>query len=167
MILSVRRLEVILISLISLHSLILGTAMLFQPAFTLQLFGWNYEGTLFFPAQTGIFLDLFGGLFLAAIWHRKLIWFIIITKSSAVLFLISQYFLLSPDAPFTVIVAAVLDGLMGASIAAIYIWQVHKQTELSGASVGSGSTTTEGKTREIPGRSSEKQAIGSVPDKVP
>jgi hypothetical protein len=122
--LSIRRLEITLILLIALHSLVLGVAMLFQPAFTLKLFfSWNYQGPMFFPAQTGVFLVLLGSVYLTAIWHREYTWFIIASKIAAVLFLISQFFLLGPAAPKTVLVAAVLDGLMGASVTAVFIWR--------------------------------------------
>jgi hypothetical protein len=124
--LNVRRLETILIFLIALHSMILGAAMLFQPARTLLFFGWDYQGPMFFPAQTGIFLLLFAGIYLAAIRHRRLVWFIIATKCAAVLFLISEHFLLGPGAPGTIIVAALFDGLMGASLTAVIIWRYYK-----------------------------------------
>ena len=118
-----RRLEIAAILLVAGHSVILGAAMLFWLVGTLDLFGWDYQGPMFFPAQSGVFLMLLGGIFLAAIGHRKLIWFIIASKSTAVVFLVSQYFLLSPAAPATILLAAVCDGLMGAAIAAIFIRQ--------------------------------------------
>ncbi len=121
MILNIRRLETILVSLIGLHSLILGLSMTFFPTRTLALFGWDYQGPMFFPAQTGVFLVLFGILFLIFLWHRSLIWFIIIIKGTAVVFLLSQQFILGPDAPITVIVAAVFDGLMGIAVTMILI----------------------------------------------
>jgi len=125
MILNIRRLETIFISLIGLHSLILGVAMAFQPMFTLRLFGWDYQGPMFFPTQTGVFLTLFGILFLIFLRHRNLIWFIVVIKGAAVLFLVSQKFILGPDAPATVLVAAVFDGLMGALVATFLIWQAY------------------------------------------
>lgn len=131
MIFNARRLEIILIFLIALHSLILGAGMLFQPARFLEFFGWDYQGPMFFPAQSGIFLVLLGGAYLAAIWHRGFIWFIITSKTAAVLFLLSQHFSLGPAAPPTVLVAAVFDGLMGASVTAILIWQVCTRNRIS------------------------------------
>jgi hypothetical protein len=111
--------------LISLHSFILGLAMAFQPTRTLNLFGWDYQGSMFFPTQTGVFLALFGILFLIFIFYRRLIWFIIVIKSAAVVFLLSQYCILGPAAPGTILLAAVFDGLMGASVATILIWQAY------------------------------------------
>ncbi len=118
-----RRLEIVTILFIAGHSVILGAAMLFQPAVALDLFGWDYQGPMFFPAQSGVFLMLLGGIFLAAIGHRKLIWFIIASKSTAVVFLLSQQFLLSPGAPAVILLAAAGDGIMGTTVAAIFIRQ--------------------------------------------
>jgi len=119
-----RRIETIIVFLIALHSVLLGLAMVFQPTRTLELFGWNYQGPMFFPTQTGVFLALFGILFMAILFHRTLAWFIVVVKTAAVVFLFSQHFILGPDAPGTILLAALLDGLMGASVAAILIWQV-------------------------------------------
>ena len=120
---NVRRFEIILIFLITMHSTILGVAMLFQPSRTLIIFGWNYQGATFFPSQTGLFLLLFAGTYFATIWHRGLIWLIIASKTSAVVFLISEYLLLGSAAPLTILVAALLDGLMAVSIVTVFIWQ--------------------------------------------
>ena len=118
---SIRRLETILVLLIGLHSLILGFAMAFQPTRTLDLFGWDYQGPMFFPTQTGVFLALLGILFVIFIWYRRLIWFIIVIKSAAMVFLLFQNYILGPAAPVTILLAAVFDGLMGLSVAGILI----------------------------------------------
>ncbi len=118
-----RRIETIIVFLIALHSLLLGLAMTFQPIHILKLFGWNYQGPMFFPTQAGVFLVLFGILFMAILFHRTLTWFIIVVKIAAVVFLVSQHFILAPNVPATVLVAAVFDGFMGASVAALLIWQ--------------------------------------------
>lgn len=115
----IQRLETVLVLLIGLHSLILGFAMVFLPTRTLGLFGWDYQGPMFFPTQAGVFLILFGILFMIFIWYRRLIWFIIVVKSAAVIFLLSQNYILGPAAPSTILVAAVLDGLMGLSVAGL------------------------------------------------
>ncbi len=115
-----RRLEITLVFLIALHSTILGVGMLFQPARTLQLFGWNYQGPMFFPSQAGIFLLLFAGIYFAAIYHRKLTIIIIASKTAAVFFLLTQYAILGANAPSTILAAALLDGLMGAATATFF-----------------------------------------------
>jgi hypothetical protein len=111
--------------LIGLHSLIIGLAMAFRPMQILKLFGWDYTGLMFFPTQSGVFLALFGIIFLTFIWYRSLIWFIVVVKGSAVIFLVSQKFILGPDAPYTILIAAVLDGLMGALVITLLIWRAH------------------------------------------
>ena len=118
-----RRLEIATILLVAGHSVILGAAMLFQPSDTLDLFGWDYQDPMFFPSQSGVFLMLLGSIFLTAIRHRKFTWFIIASKSTAVVFLLSQQFLLSPGAPAVLLLAAVSDGIMGTAVAAIFAWQ--------------------------------------------
>ena len=122
---NIRRLETILVLLIGLHSFILGCAMALQPMRTLNLFGWDYQGPMFFPTQAGVFLALFGILFVIFIWHRRLIWFIIVIKSAAVVFLLYQNYILVPAAPYTILLAAVFDGLMALSVAGILILRVY------------------------------------------
>lgn len=116
---NLHRLEKIVISLVALHSLVLGSAMLFIPTYTLRFFQWQYQGDLFFPAQTGIFLILFAVIYLAALWRRSLIWYIVLTKAAAVVFLLGAYFILSDEAPRVILITALLDGLMGAALAAL------------------------------------------------
>ena len=118
-----RRLEIVTIILVAGHSMIFGAAMLFWPAGTLDLFGWDYQGPMFFPAQSGVFLMLLGGVFLTAVHHRKFAWFIIASKITAVVFLLSQQFLLSPAAPAVILLAAAGDGIMGTAVAVIFAWQ--------------------------------------------
>ena len=118
-----RRLEIITVLLVAGHSMILGATMLFWPAGTLDLFGWDYQGPMFFPAQSGVFLILLGGVFLAAIRHRKLTWFIMASKGAAVVFLVWQHFLLGTAAPTAILLAAAGDGIMGTTVAAFFFWQ--------------------------------------------
>ena len=118
-----RRIETIIVFLIALHSLAVGLAMVFQPTLILKFFGWDYQGPMFCPTQAGVFLVLFGILFMAILFHRTLTWFIVVVKTAAVIFLLSQHFILAPNAPGTVLLATLLDGLMGAAVAAILIWQ--------------------------------------------
>lgn len=118
---TVKRLEICLISLIALHSALLGVGMLIWPDWTLRFFGWEHDGSMFFPAQSGIFLLLFAAAYLSGIWHEKLVWLIVVSKSTAVVFLTSQYFLHGPTAATTLLLAAILDGLMGAAVVVIML----------------------------------------------
>ncbi len=110
-----RWVEVFVISAVALHSFALGFAMLVRPAWTLALLGWDYEGPLFFPAQSGIFLLILGGAYLTAIWRRPFAWFLVASKAAAVAFLVSEWGL--GGGPSMVLVAAFFDGLMGTGVA--------------------------------------------------
>ena len=111
-----RRLEQLVVGAVALHSLILGTVLLLFPARTLHLAGWDYDGPLFFPAQAGIFLIILGIAYTIGIWRRSFVWFLIGTKAVAVIFLVSQY--LAGTGPALLLLAAVLDGVMGGGVAA-------------------------------------------------
>lgn len=111
-----RRIEIAVICAVGLHSLCLGAAMFVHPHGTLALAGWAYEGPRFFPAQSGIFLILLGAACFAGLrWHH-FVWFIVASKATAVMFLC--YEALAQGAPNAVLLAALLDGLMGAAMAA-------------------------------------------------
>ena len=110
----------------ALRTVVFGLAMLFFPAATLELFRWNYDGPMFFPSQTGVFLTLLGGGYLAALRHRPFIWLILISKATAVVFLVSEHFILGPDGPITVLAAGVGDAIMGISLAAVLILNNHR-----------------------------------------
>jgi hypothetical protein len=121
--LNAHRLEKTIISLVALHSFILGSAMLFFPTRTLQMFRWDYHGDLFFPAQTGIFLILFAIAYVAVLWHRELVWYIIVTKIAAVAFLLGAFIILGDEAPRVILITALLDGTMGAAVTATMTWR--------------------------------------------
>lgn len=110
-----RRIEVFVISMVALHSLVLGMAMLVAPIRTLGLAGWQYDGSAFFPAQSGLFLLLLGGAYLAGVRFRPFAWFLVVSKGTAVLFLVAEVFLLQ-DRPI-LLLAALLDALMGTAVA--------------------------------------------------
>ena len=110
------RLNQIFIILVALHSLILGSAMLFWPLTTMKFFGWEYEGPVFYPAQTGVFLVLLAGAYLAGLWYRPFAWFLVITKAVAVVFLLTEFYIVENDPPRTLLVAAFFDGLMGITV---------------------------------------------------
>ena len=113
---NVRRIEVIIISAVAIHSFILGVALLCQPFWALEFAGWDYNGSRFFPAQSGIFLIILSGAYFAGIKWRQFAWFLVMTKATAVIFLISESFY--GGAPVrTLLLSALLDGLMGAAVA--------------------------------------------------
>jgi hypothetical protein len=82
--------------------------------------GWEYDGPTFFPAQSGVFLLILGGSYLAAIWHRPFAWLLVASKAAAVVFLLAEY-ALGNGPTMLLLPAAALDGLMGLAVAAAVI----------------------------------------------
>ena len=111
-----RTLRILLVLAVALHSILLGAAMLLFPTRTLDTFGWEYDGPAFFPSQAGIFLLLLGVAYAGAVHHREFAFFLVGSKTCAVVFLVVQY--LSNQRQGVVLTAAILDGLMGAAVAA-------------------------------------------------
>ena len=103
-----KRLSIIVVAS---HSLILGTALLFAPGEVLAFAQWPVIGDLFFVSQAGIFLVVLGFAYLAALWHRVLVWLIIGSKLGAVLFLFGQSFFV--EAQFHLILAGIGDVCLG------------------------------------------------------
>ena len=122
---SITLLRKLIVGAVAAHSLILGAAMLLFPLWTLRLSGWHYEGNTFFPSQSGVFLFLLGGLYLAAVKHTPLGWFLVASKVTAVIFLITQSILI--ELPPMILLAAVLDGLMGVVVAAALVWETRER----------------------------------------
>ena len=108
----------LLVLAVASHSITGGVLLLFFPLWTLKLVGWNFAGQMFWPSQAGLFLALLGGVYASAIRLRALIWFLIISKACAVVFLLLSVVLL--DAPRAAIGMAIVDGLMGLSVALVY-----------------------------------------------
>ena len=108
----------LLVLAVASHSIAGGVLLLFFPLWTLKLVGWDYVGQAFWPSQAGLFLALLGGVYASAIRRRPLVWFLVVSKMCAIVFLlISVVFL---DAPRVVIAMAIVDGLMGLSVALMY-----------------------------------------------
>jgi hypothetical protein len=129
------RIEKLLIGAVALHSLLLGAMMLFFPTWALAMVSWEFSESHFFPSQSGIFLIVLSGAYAAALWYRPFAWYLVATKTVAVLFLVGEY--LIGQAPSTILLAALGDGLMGAAVAAVLICQLRAKGE--GQSQASGS----------------------------
>lgn len=114
---NVRRLKTPVIAAVALHSSVLGLAMLFRTSWTLDLFGWEHHDSIFFPAQAGVFLLLLSGAYWAGIWMRPFAWFIVISKTVAVTFLITMWTL--GIGQNMLLLAALFDGLMGVAVATL------------------------------------------------
>ncbi|HUT24826.1 MAG TPA: hypothetical protein VM492_10825 [Sumerlaeia bacterium] len=118
--------EKMVIAAVALHSLMLGAAMLFWPAWTLDVVGWEHDASLFFPAQSGVFLLILGGAYMAGVWHRPFAWLLIASKATAVVFLVAEY-VLAQRLPL-LLLAALFDGLMGAAVALAIAWSIRSQS---------------------------------------
>ena len=96
---------------VAFHSLALGVLMLAYPLAVLSRAGWSYDGSRFFPAQSGLFLLILGVVYAASIRHRPLAWVIVMSKAFAVVFLVAET--RAGNCPPMVYLTAAADGLMG------------------------------------------------------
>jgi hypothetical protein len=105
--------------LAGLHSLVLGFAMLFLSQELLRLLGWHATASQFFPAQSGLFLLILGGVYLAALGHRPLAWILVGSKAAAVVFLVVET--AAGNCPEWMLFVATLDGAMGVATAGLLL----------------------------------------------
>lgn len=91
-----------------LHSFALGAAMLAAPVLVLRTFRFPMPDQLFFPSQSGIFLVVLGLCYLHAVVEPTFVWTILVSKSLAVVFLLTH--LLFFSAPAIIWAAAAIDG---------------------------------------------------------
>lgn len=113
----------LILSLVGMHSVLLGLIIyFFTEIFYKVFFAANIEN-FFFVRQSGIFLFLIGLFYLYPLFNLKslysLILLIIISKTVAVLFLISNAQLTT--APAMIYLAAFFDGLMGSVLILVYV----------------------------------------------
>jgi len=100
------------------HSLALGLSLLFFPRWVLQLVGWQYAGPVFWPSQAGLFLVILGVTYAWAVRLRPLLWLVIGSKVSAVVFLLLSVAWL--EAPRLVALLGCGDGMMGLAVALLF-----------------------------------------------
>jgi len=108
-----------LLAAVALHSITLGVLMLWNPLMVLQWAGWFYEGSRFFPAQSGLFLLILGLVYAGALWHRPLAWVLVLSKVFAVVFLVTET--MAGNCPPIVYLPALADGVMGLVVTALMI----------------------------------------------
>lgn len=104
-----KRLDLIGVSLVTLHSLLVGALLFFFPVWTLKFAGWDGVDSLFFPRQSGAFhFVVAAGYFVE--WRRcGSINLLIIAKSTAVVFLL----VLNPwGEAWSVPFSGITDGMM-------------------------------------------------------
>jgi hypothetical protein len=106
-----RRLETILIALVTLHTLIVGSMLLFVPAWALAFGGWK-GGTdiLFFPRQGGVFHYVVAFGYLYEYFRHRGVALLVAAKTIAFVFLMSLAVV--ETVPWAVPVSGVLDALM-------------------------------------------------------
>ena len=111
----------IIITLIGLHSVLLGGLMMAQPRWVLGLLGFPGEIPIFFPSQSGIFLVILGISYLLALVEPAFIKIILYSKACAVFFLVAHAAFLG--APPIIWAAAVGDGGMLALMSTALYWE--------------------------------------------
>jgi len=113
--------EWLLITLVALHSAIIGVVFILAPNFTMQFGGWERIDPVFFGRQAGAFHIVLAAGYLMEFAKYRGVRLILIAKSFAFLFLLA-YTIIDP-LPWAVPASGVIDGLM-----ALVVWWVHRQT---------------------------------------
>jgi hypothetical protein len=115
----------IVLYLVALHSISIGSGLIFMPLSYLSFFGFEQVCEKFFPVQGGIFHVVMGiGYYLAGkdpVKNQSLVIFSIIAKSLATVFLFIYYFTVKTN--WMILISACGDGLMGFVI--FYMYQYH------------------------------------------
>ena len=104
--------------LVAVHSILMGLALIFQPAILMEWSGFKSGYERFFPAQGGVFHLLMAVAYLlGATDSRKyhfLIVFSVIVKAVATVFLI--VYCITVEFKWIILVSGIGDGVMGMSI---------------------------------------------------
>lgn len=117
-------LERLLISLIALHSAMVGVMFLLVPLWTMRFAGWAGIDPLFFAYQAGVFHVVLAVAYLIE-WHKyRGVSILITAKIVAFVFLITAT-LIDPI-PWAVWTSGILDGLM-----AVAVWWLHRNVASS------------------------------------
>jgi hypothetical protein len=100
-----------LVALIALHSMCVGTILVFFPGFACRMAGWGDVSPDFFPRQGGAFHFAVAFGYLHEQYRHRGVALLLFTKSLATVFLLGIAFL--TDVPWAVPFSGVADGLMG------------------------------------------------------
>ena len=112
--------EKLLVSLIALHSTIVGAMFLMAPDWTMKFAGWQSISPAFFAYQAGIFHVVLAVAYLLEYHRYRGVSIVITAKSIAFVFLITATII--DPIPWAVWTSGILDGLM-----ALVMWWVHRQ----------------------------------------
>ncbi|MEE4271372.1 MAG: hypothetical protein V2I67_06850 [Thermoanaerobaculales bacterium] len=110
----------ILVTLISLHSIIVGLMFLIAPQWTMQFAGWRSIDPPFFAYQAGIFHFVLAVAYLLEYHRYRGISILIAAKCIAFVFLLTAAVI--DPIPWAVWTSGILDGVM-----ALVVWQVHRR----------------------------------------
>ncbi len=100
----------LLVTLIALHSIAVGIVLLFASDLALRLGGWPAGQDLFFVRQGGLFHLIVAAIYLIDYRGRRSVLSLVVAKSCAVIFLITQ------GGSALVMFSAVVDALMLVSV---------------------------------------------------
>ena len=104
-----QKLETIGVTLVTLHSLLVGFLLFFIPQWTLNFAGWESVENLFFPRQSGAFHFVVAASYFVEYRRCGSINLLIIAKATAVVFLL----VLNPwSEAWSVPFSGITDGLM-------------------------------------------------------
>jgi hypothetical protein len=113
--------EWLLISLVALHSAIIGVVFMSAPSWTVRFGGWAGIEPAFFGRQAGAFHIVLAAGYLVEFARHRGISLILIAKTFAFAFLM-VHAVLDP-LPWAVPASGVIDGLM-----ALVVWWLHRRT---------------------------------------
>jgi len=103
-----------LVSLIALHSIVVGLFLTFATDWGARFGGFASPLPLFFPRQAGAFHFVVAGVYLVEYFHYRGVGLLVMTKSMAVVFLFLTAVL--DSVPWVVPLSGVGDGLMAVAV---------------------------------------------------
>lgn len=116
--------ERVLVSLIALHSTIVGVMFMVAPQWTMQFAGWRSIDPPFFAYQAGIFHFVLAVAYMLEYGRYRGISILVTAKCIAFVFLLTAAVI--DPIPWAVWTSGVLDGAM-----ALVMWRVHRQVTSS------------------------------------
>ena len=111
---AMERLERVLVSLIALHSVVVGLFLLFGTEWGARLGGFGAVHPLFFARQAGAFHLVAATAYMIEYFYYGGVLLLVLTKSIAVVFLLATGAL--DSVPWVVPLSGVADGMMGAVV---------------------------------------------------
>jgi hypothetical protein len=122
--------EKLLVSLIALHSTIVGAMFLMAPDWTMKFAGWQGIEPIFFAYQAGIFHIVLAIAYLLEYHQYRGVSILVSAKIIAFIFLITATII--DPIPWAVWTSGVLDGVM-----AVVVWWVHRNVASQQSTVDS------------------------------